>query len=75
MNVAELRDALENYPDDMPVAVVDQHGDDLDPDACLDIAIDYGEAGFRPNGRNSWAWSTQAKPEHADRGVETLVIY
>ena len=70
MNVKELRELLSNYPDDMPVSVVDDLNDCLDTDAAIDVAVNHPSVWIR---RKSWHWIND--PRVSQEGETVLVMY
>ena len=72
MNVGELKAALADCPDDMPVVVQEDDHRDLDPDVMLDMAVQYAPGRYDGKGRQ-WRWRAGHGPE-ADE-TECLVIY
>lgn len=75
MNVGELRTALADYPDELPVAVIDDtyNGDDLDTDPAIGIAINHPDVRLK---RRSWRWKRSLDGENpGPPGDPVLVFY
>ena len=64
MNVGELRAKLADYPDDLPVMVINDLDDSVDEADC-DVAINH--PGVRPKGRKDWTWEQHAERDGVHR--------